>query len=218
MLTVELSTSATRLQHRHAGAIAALVLISLLSSLSGFHVHGSISNSWEGFLWGIADPVWGIADPVISLDRLASLVAIGLLSAVMVRGALIAAAFVSAGVFGTVIHLFQVDLAGAEIGLATSTIAIGAMLMMSKKPNWMLLSLLGAIAGLFHGYASTGSAIETGMMPLVIYVLGVTLTQCAVVMSAREIYPMLPNRMRFAGLAFSAIGIVCLGNAINLVI
>jgi urease accessory protein len=211
MLTVELSTSATRLQHRHAGAITALVLISLLSSLSGFHIHPPISNSWEGFLWGIADPV-------ISLDRLASLVAIGLLSAVMVRGALIAAAFVSAGVFGTVIHLFQVDLAGAEIGIATSTITIGAVLMMSKQPNWLLLSLLGAIAGLFQGYASTGAAIETGMMPLVIYVLGVTLTQCAVVMSAREIYAMLPNRMRFAGLAFSAIGIVCLGNAINLVI
>ncbi|MDZ8051729.1 MAG: HupE/UreJ family protein [Aulosira sp. ZfuVER01] len=211
MLTVELSTSATRLQRRHAGAIAALVLISLLSSLSGFHVHASISNSWEGFLWGIADPV-------ISLDRLVSLVAIGLLSAGMVRGALIAAAFVSAGVFGTVIHLCHVNLAGAEIGIATSTIAIGAMLMLSKQPNWVLLSLLGAIAGLFHGYASTGSAIETGMLPLVIYVLGVTLTQCAVVMSAREIYAMLPNRMRFAGLAFLAIGIVCLRNAINLVI
>lgn len=211
MLTVELSTSATRLQRRHAGAIAALVLISLLSSLSGFHVHAPISNSWEGFLWGIADPV-------ISLDRLASLVAIGLLSAGMVRGGLIAAAFVSAGVFGTVIHLFHVDLAGAEIGIAASTIAVGAMLMMSKQPNWVLLSLLGAIAGLFHGYAGTGSAIETGIMPLVIYVLGVTLTQCAVVMSAREVYAMLPKRIRFAGLAFLAIGIVCLRNAINFVI
>ncbi|OUL25230.1 hydantoin utilization protein [Nostoc sp. RF31YmG] len=211
MLTVELSTSTTRLQRRHAGAIASLVLISILSSLSGFDFHPSISNSWEGLLWGIADPV-------ISLDRLASLVAIGLLSAGMVRGALIAAAFVSAGVFGTVMHLFQVNLAGAEIGIATSTIAFGAMLMMLKQPNWLLLSLLGAIAGLFHGYAGTGSAIETGMMPLVIYVLGITLTQCAVVMSAREMYSMMPNRIRFAGLAFFAIGIVFLRNAINLVI
>ncbi|OUL36665.1 hydantoin utilization protein [Nostoc sp. T09] len=209
MLTVELSTS-TRLQRRHAGAIASLVLISILSSLSGFDFHPSISNSWEGLLWGIADPV-------ISLDRLASLVVIGLLSAGMVRGALIAAAFVSAGVFGTVMHLFQVNLVGAEIGIATSTIAFGAMLMILKQPNWLLLLLLGAIAGLFHGYAGTGSAIETGMLPLVIYVLGVTLTQCAVVMSAREMYSMLPNRIRFAGLAFSAIGIVFLRNAINLV-
>ncbi|BAY13180.1 HupE/UreJ family protein [Calothrix sp. NIES-2098] len=211
LTTVELSTSATRLQHRHAGAIASLVLISLLSSLSGFHAHTAISNSWEGLLWGIADPV-------ISLDRLVILVAIGLLSAGMIRGGLIAAAFVSAGVFGTVIHLFHVDLAGAEIGVATSTIAVGAMLMMSKQPNWLLLSLLGAIAGLFHGYASTGSAIETGITPLIIYVLGVTLTQCAVVMSARETYAMLANRTHFAGLAFFAIGIVCLCNAINLVI
>jgi urease accessory protein len=211
MLTIKLSTSATRLQYRHAGAIAVLILISLLSSLSGFQVHQPIANSWEGLLWGIADPV-------ISLDRLASLVIIGLVSVGMVRGALIAAAFISAGVFGTVIHLFQVNLIGAEIAIAASTIAFGAMLIVSKRANWVLLSVLGAIAGLFHGYAGTGSVIDTGIIPLVIYILGVTLTQCAVVMSAREIYPMLPTKMGFTGLAFCAIGIVFLLNAINLVI
>jgi len=208
MLTVELSTSATALRLRHAGAIAALILLSLLCSLSGLPVHQSISNCWEGL-------IWGIADPVVGLNSLASLVAIGLLCSGINRGALIAASFLSAAVFGTVIHLFYVNLAGAEIGIAASTIAFGAMLMMSIQPNWLLPSVLGAIAGLFHGYAGAESIIDTEIMPLVIYVTGVTLTQCAVMMSARKIYPMLPNRIGFAGLAFCAIGIVFLGNAIH---
>ncbi|BAY25443.1 hydrogenase accessory protein [Calothrix sp. NIES-2100] len=209
MLTVELSTSAKDVKRSYAGAIAALALISLLISLSGFHGHPAISNSWEGLLWGIADPV-------ISLNRLASLVAIGLLSAGIIRGALIAASFGSAAAFGMVIHLFHVNIPGVQIGIATSTIAFGAMLMMLNKPNSVVLSVIGAIAGLLHGYAGAESVMDTGIMPLVIYVLGVTLTQCAVVMSAREIYSILPNKISLGGLAFCAIGIVFLGNAINL--
>jgi urease accessory protein len=207
MLTIGLSTSGKDIQIRHAVAIASLALISLLSSLSGFHEHPAISNAWDGLLWGIADPV-------INLNRLASLVAIGLLSAGMASGALTAASFGVAAAFGMVIHLFHVNLAGAEIGIAISTIAFSAMLMMLNKPNSVLLLVLGAIAGLLHGYAGAESVVEVGIMPLVIYVMGFALTQCAVVMSAREIYSMLPKKIPFAGLAFCAIGIVFLGNAI----
>ncbi|MDZ7961251.1 MAG: HupE/UreJ family protein [Aulosira sp. DedQUE10] len=210
MLTVELSISASALKRRHAGAIAALILLSLLCSLSGLSVHQSIFNCWEAF-------VWGIADPVVSLNSLASLVAIGLFCAGINRGALIGASFLSAAVFGTVIHLFNVNLAGAETGIAVSTIAVGAMLMMSIQPNWLLLSAVGAIAGLFQGYASAESIIDTEIIPLVIYVLGVAVTQCAVMMSAREIYPMLPSKIGFAGLTFCAIGIAFLGNAVHCV-
>ncbi|BAY33554.1 hydrogenase accessory protein [Nostoc carneum NIES-2107] len=207
MLTTELSTSATALKRRHAGAIAALILLSLLCSLSGLPIHQSISNSWEGLLWGIANPV-------VSLNSLASILAIGFLCAGMNRGALLAASFLSASVFGTVIHLFYANLVGAEIGIAASTIAIGAMLIMSIQPNWLLLSVLGAIAGLFHGYAGAESIINTEIMPLVIYILGVTVTQCAVIMSAKKTYPMLLNKIGFVGLAICAIGMPFLGNAI----
>lgn len=210
MLTIGLSTSGKDITHRYAVAIAALAVISLLSSLSGFHGHPAISNSWEGLLWGIADPA-------IDLNRLASLVAIGLLSAGIVRGAFIAASFGAAAAFGMVMHLFHVNLPGAEIGIAISTIIFSAILLIENKPNWIVVSVLGAIAGLLQGYAGVESVVNTGIIPLVIYVMGFALTQCALLMSVREIYSILPKKITFAGLAFCAIGIVFFGNAINLI-
>ncbi|MHC5595622.1 MAG: HupE/UreJ family protein [Nostoc sp.] len=216
----------SKLIHRHIGAIAALILISLLSSLSGTPDRHTISNCWEGFLWGLADPV-------ISLDCLVGIVAIGLLSSVFVRGAAIAGCFVLAAVLGIVIHLFQLNLPlpGMEIAIAESvgaamaisTILFGTMLMMPNQPNFMVLALVGVSAGLFQGYADAESIIEAGMIPILAYILGITLTLFAVAMSAREIGSamgmgeinrILPGKMSIAGFAFCAIGIVFLSNLI----
>ncbi|MEH2467153.1 HupE/UreJ family protein [Nostoc sp.] len=205
-----------KLMHRHIGAIAVLILISLLSSLSGIPDHHTISNCWEGFLWGLADPV-------IGLDRLTCIVAIGLLSSVFVRGAVIAGCFVLAAVLGIVIHFFQLNLLGTEIAIAISTIVFGTMLMMPNQPNFMVLALVSVSAGLFQGYADAESIIGAGMMSLVAYILGITLTLFAVTMSARkigvamgmgEINRILPWKISIAGFGFCAIGIVFLSNSI----
>lgn len=221
MFKIELSKSsdsgefsALKLQHRHIGAIAALVLISLLSSLAGSPTYHTISNCWEGF-------IWGIADPVIRLDRLALIVAIGLLSAGVVRGTWVAASFVIAALFGTVIYLSPIYLPGIQIAIAISTIAFGAMLVIPTQLNWVAFAMLSAIAGLFQGYANGESVMGLGMVTLVTYFIGVTLTQFAIVMSAREIgiifskgknHQALFSKTRLAGLAFCTIGIVFLGN------
>lgn len=211
MLKVGLSESSSKLQHRHLGAIASLILISLLCSWNGLPSHHAISNSWEGFLWGMADPV-------IGLDRLASVVAIGLLSAGVIRGSLIAASFVLAAILGMVIHLFWVNLPSIEIAIAFSSIFFGGMLVLPRL-HWLVLALLGAMAGLFQGYDNGQSIIEAGMIPLLAYILGVTLTQYAVVMSAREIgnaiahinkNGVLSKVIILVGFAFCAIGIVFL--------
>ncbi|WP_373525451.1 HupE/UreJ family protein [Nostoc sp.] len=204
------------LMRRHIGAIAALILISLLSSLSGTPVDHTISNCWEGFLWGLADPV-------ISLDCLVGIVAIGLLSSVFVRGAVIAGCFILASVLGIVIHTFQLNLPGTEIAFAISTIVFGTMLMMPNQPNFIILALVGVSAGLFQGYADAESIIGAGIMPLVAYIVGITLTLFAVAMSTREIAgaigmreinQILPWKIRIAGFSFCAIGIVFLSNSI----
>jgi urease accessory protein len=205
-----------RLMHRHIVAIAVLILISLLSSLSGTPVNHTISNPWEGFLWGLADPV-------IGLNCLVGIVAIGLLSSVFVRGAAIAGCFVLATVLGIVIHLFQLNLPGTEIAIAISTIVFGTMLMMPNQPNFIVLALVGISAGLFQGYADAESIIGAGMMPLIAYILGMTLTLFAVAMSAREIGTamgmgeinrILPWKISITGFALCAIGIVFLSNSI----
>ncbi|MEH2376914.1 HupE/UreJ family protein [Nostoc sp.] len=205
-----------KLMHRHIGAIAVLILISLLSSLSGTPDRHTISNCWEGFLWGLADPV-------ISLDCLIGILAIGLLSSVFVRGAAIARGFVFAAVLGIIIHLFQLNFPGTEIAIAISTIVFGTMLMIPNQPNFIVLALMGVSAGLFQGYANAESIIGTGIIPIIAYILGITLTLFVVAMSAREIGTamgmgeinrILPWKMSIAGFAFCAIGIVFLSNSI----
>ncbi|PHM09319.1 HupE/UreJ family protein [Nostoc sp. 'Peltigera malacea cyanobiont' DB3992] len=203
----ELNTS--KFMDRHVGAIAALILISLLSSLSGTPFEHTISNAWEAF-------VWGLADPVISLNCLVGIVAIGLLSSVFVRGAAIAGCFVFATVLGIVIHIFQLDLPGTEIAIAISTIVFGTMLMMPNQLNFLVLALVGISAGLFQGYANAESIVSAGTISVVAYILGIALTLFAVAMSAREIgvgmgmgeiNRILPWKISLAGFALCAIGI-----------
>ncbi|MEH2171788.1 HupE/UreJ family protein [Nostoc sp.] len=217
----ELKTS--KFMDRHVGAIAALILISLLSSLSGTPLNHTITNCWEAF-------IWGLADPVISLNCLVGIVAIGLLSSVFVRGAAIAGCFVFATVLGIVIHISQLNLPDTEIAMpsagaaiAISTIVFGTMLMMPNQLNFLVLALVGISAGLFQGYANAESIVSAGTISVVAYILGIALTLFAVAMSAREIgvgmgmgeiNRILPWKISLAGFALCAIGIVFLSNSL----
>lgn len=197
-----------KLLYRPMGAIAALVLISLLSSWSGLSSVHEISNPWDGFLWGMADPV-------LCLNMFVSMVAIGLLAAGIIRGSWIAISFVIAAIFGTVIHLLQISLPGVEIAIATISISCGVMLFMPNRPKFLTLLFLTAIAGLSQGYFSSESIIEADIMPSVFYIFGAALTQYAVVMSCRKIgntieLPSMPKTMSFLGIAICALSIVFL--------
>ncbi|QLE50697.1 hydantoin utilization protein [Nostoc sp. C057] len=207
----------SKFMDRHIGAIAALILISLLSSLSGTPDSHTITTWWEGFLWGLADPV-------IALDSLVGIVAIGLLSSMFVRGAAIAGCFALAAILGIVIHLFQLNFPGIEIAIAISTIVFSTMLMMPNQPNFVVLALMAISAGLFQGYTVADSIIGAEMLPLIAYIVGMTLTLFVVAMSAREIggamgmgeiNRTLPWKISIAGFALCAIGIVFLSNSIS---
>ncbi len=169
------------------------------------------TNFVEGFLSGLAHPV-------IGLDHLAFVIAIGLIAAGQVNGTIIPAGFVLAALVGTGIHLLNFDLPAAEIAIALSVVTFGVMLAIPHKPNWIVLLVVGAIAGLFHGYAYGEAIIGAGMMPLVAYLLGFSLIQYAIAMLARAVGNLIihktPNKqiMRLCGLAIGAIGIVFLTN------
>ncbi|MEH2069838.1 MAG: HupE/UreJ family protein [Nostoc sp.] len=201
---------------RHIGAIAALILISLLSSWSGTPAIRAISNSWEGFLWGVADPV-------ISSKCLVGIITIGLLSAIFARGALIVGCFVLAAVLGIVIHLFQLNLPGTEIALAISTIVLSIMLIMPNQANFIVVALASVSVGLFQGYTHGQSIVEIQVIPLIMYILSMILTQLAVAISVRQIgnamgigetNRILPWKISIAGLSLCAIAIVFLSNSI----
>jgi urease accessory protein len=201
----------SKLLYRHVYAIASLLLISLLSSFRLSQPHQFIFNWFDGFLGGLAYPVLG-------LHHLVSIVAIGLLSGGVVRGALIPGAFVLATLLGTVNHLLYLNLPGAETAIAFFTIVFAVMLAIPDQPNLMVLLLLTATAGLFHGYTYGQAILETPISPQVGYMIGLTLTQYVIAMSAREIGNIISmgklQNIRFAGFAFWAIGIVFLSYSI----
>jgi urease accessory protein len=209
MLTTSTPTAVMKLQHRQMGAIAALILISLLSALSGLSLHHQITNSWDGFLWGVADPV-------LHFDSLARILGIGLISTGIVHGSFITMSFVLASVLGVLTHLSTFHLPGAEIAIAIFTIGFGAILVMPHRPNWLIVVVLGAIAGLLQGYVSGQAINEIDIISLLTYTLGFSLTQYAVATSTTRLFKdTLSTMIRFAGFAFIAIGFVFCGNFIN---
>lgn len=200
-------------------AIAAVVCIALLSAAQQALAHHAVggrtpSNFFEGFLSGLAHPL-------IGLDHFAFVVAIGLLAAGQARGAFIPAGFVLTALAGTGIHLLSLDFPAAEMAVALSVITVGAMLVMPNRLSWLVLAVLVAIAGLFHGYAYGESIVGAQMTPLVAYLLGFTLIQYVVALVAQAIGNVLIQRtankalplMQFAGFAICAIGVVFLTNS-----
>lgn len=173
------------------------------------------SNLFEGFFSGLAHPL-------IGLDHFAFVVAIGLLAVGQVRGAFIPVGFVLAALAGTGIHLLNLDLPASEIAIAGSVIVFGALLLTPNKPNWMVLLALGALAGLFHGYAYGEAIVGAGMTPLVAYLLGFTFIQYGVALVAMLLGNAVSRKsatqplpwQRFAGLAICSIGVVFLSNSV----
>jgi urease accessory protein len=207
-------------QYRLMGAIAALILISLITSSGGSPMKHTISNCWEGF-------IWGIADPVIALDRLAGIVAVGLLSARFVRGAWIGLAFVFAAFLGQIIHLGSLNLPaiapGMEIAIAFFSIIFGIIFLLPTQISWLACTVLSVIAGLFHGYADSQAIIGAQISTMATYLLGVSLTQTAIVLSARKIGIIFTKQaskqifhktIRWVGLTFCTIGVVFFANAV----
>ncbi len=202
-------------------AIAAFACIALLSTAQQALAHHPIggrvpSTFFEGFLSGLAHPI-------IGLDHFAFVVAVGLLAAGQARGALIPTGFVLAALVGTGIHLLSLDLPAGEIAIAVSVITFGTMLASPNRPNWAVLVVLAAIAGLFHGYAYGEAIVGAQMMPLLAYLLGFTLIQYVVALvaflignavsksSATQTLPWL----RLAGLAIFSIGVIFLMSSIG---
>jgi len=173
------------------------------------------TNFWEGFLSGLAHPV-------IGLDHFAFVVAVGLLSAIEKQGFLIPVAFVLAAIGGTGLHLMGLDLPLPEVVISASVLAFGVMLAMKDRPQAIALAVLGAIAGIFHGYAYGESIVGAEMTPLVAYLAGFTIIQLIVALIAYKIgkfwmekfidQPLL--NLRFAGFTICGAGAAFLAGAI----
>ncbi|MGL5074445.1 MAG: HupE/UreJ family protein, partial [Waterburya sp.] len=134
------------------GVFGVLLAINFFTNTSPALAHHPMggklpSNFTEGLLSGLGHPVIGI-------DHLAFVIAIGLLAALTNRlGMVIPLAFMLTTAVGTLIHLQSIDLPVVELVISASVLLIGILLAQTNQTNLVLLTIISAIAGIFHGYA-----------------------------------------------------------------
>jgi urease accessory protein len=194
-------------------AIATLTLLGLSALPAAAH-HPTGGDAPSNMLEGLLS---GIAHPIIGVDHLAFVIATGLLAAVTGLGIWLPVAFVVASLIGTGLHLQEMDLIGVETLISASVLAFGILLASPKLPprGWVLG--LGAIAGIFHGYAYGEAVIGAEMTPILAYLVGFGVIQLGVAIAAQIIATRtLPNataesgspkmNLRFAGFVICGAG------------
>jgi urease accessory protein len=126
----------------------------------------------------------GLGHPVIGIDHFAAVVAVGALAAAHRAGAGLAVAFVIAMMLGVAAHLAGTTVPGAELLVALSVIALGAVLV--RKRDLSLGAALGAFAivGLIHGYALGESIYGAERTPLIAYLAGLAVIQSVIALAA----------------------------------
>jgi len=161
----------------------------------------------------------GLAHPVIGIDHLAMILLIGAYCAATRQGLKPLVAFVSAGMLGCLVHAARWDLPKAEAGVGASLVLLGVAACVLVRPRRALaIALLGAF-GVLHGYAYGESIVGAEPTPLVAYLLGLTVVQCALGALAWRVArpadqgaidPTRLTLLRALGLASAAIGAAAL--------
>lgn len=193
-------------------SFATLTAIWVLSSAQQVQAHhpmgGQLPSSWlEGFLSGLAHPM-------IGPDHFAFVIAVGLLAATKPKGIFLPIAFLGTALIGSSLHLLGMSLPGLEWVVSGSVLMFGILLALKTRPSLGILVGLGAIAGIFHGYAYGEAIFGAERTPLLAYLAGFTIIQCAVSLLAMGIGTFALNpfsqqsglSLRFAGFVISGAG------------
>lgn len=207
-----LSLSRTKILNLQSCSILVLGLASLLMVSPPALAHHPLgerlpANAFEGFLSGIAHPMIGV-------DHFVFVIAAGLVGALASRGIIIPIAFIMASLGGTGLHLLSFDAPAPEAVISASVVAFGIVLALGLRSNLILVSTLGVIAGLFHGYAYGEAIVGAEMTPLLAYLLGFFSIQLVISLAAWKIGKLqlahnasqgLLN-LRFVGFAIAGVG------------
>ena len=177
---------------------------------------GAVPNTF------IAGFMSGLGHPVIGIDHLVFVIAIGLLAALNKKwGIIIPAAFVVATAGGTGIHLQSVDLPVPELIISASVLVMGIFLAQENQTNPALLTVVSAIAGIFHGYAYGESIVGAETQALTAYLLGFCAIQLVISAIAFYLGKWAIDRphksamlLRFAGFAVCGVGFAFLSQTI----
>ncbi|MBF2002743.1 MAG: HupE/UreJ family protein [Synechococcales cyanobacterium M58_A2018_015] len=200
---------------RTLSAIGMLLALPFAAPALAHHAMGGQlpANGFQGFLSGLAHPV-------IGLDHLAGVIAVGLLAATQQRGFWLPVVFLAAALAGTGIHSLGWNLPALEIAVSGSVLLVGMLLAMETRPKLGVLIGLGAVMGLFHGYAYGESIVGAEPAPLFAYLLGFTLVQLLIALLAWRIGRTVLQRssaalgLRFAGFTICGVGAAFLSSVV----
>ncbi len=152
----------------------------------------------------------GLGHPIIGLDHFAAVVAVGCLAAAHRAGTALAVGFVLAMMAGVALHVHGATVPGADLLVALTVIALGALMLRRRAMPASAALALFACVGLVHGYALGESIYGAEPAPLYAYLAGLALIQSAVALAAMSVARVLliePLRLRLLGAGIAGIGI-----------
>ncbi len=157
----------------------------------------------------------GLGHPIIGLDHFAAVVAVGCLAAAHRAAPALALGFVLARVAGVAIHLQGASVPGAEILVALSVIALGAIILRDRGMPAGAAVTLFVVVGLLHGYVLGESIFGAETTPLYAYLLGLAVIQSALMLAVIwTIRKVAKSRAQVANVRLIGAGIFGIGLAV----
>lgn len=184
-----------------------ILLVNITAPALAHHPFGGTTPStWiQGFLSGIGHPV-------IGPDHFVFTIVVGLLATRLKPAWAVPVAFLAAALGGTGLHLMEWDLPAPEFIISLSVLVFGILAAYGRQLDVWIVVVLGAIAGIFHGYAYGEAVVGAEMTPLFSYLAGFTLIQAVVIGVSASIVQKLftpANRsawLRYAGFIACGVG------------
>jgi urease accessory protein len=194
---------------RTAFAVLAALLAGM-GTASAHHVMGGGLPST--FSQGLLS---GLGHPVIGPDHLAFLIAVGIAVGVGGLSLALPIVFVAASAIGVALHVYGLDIPGAELVIALSVIIAGVLVARGRALPLGAWAALFGLAGLAHGYAYGESIFGAEPTPLWAYLAGLVIVQSALTVgvalvtrrSGAEVSALAP---RLAGAAIVGVGLTAL--------
>jgi urease accessory protein len=173
------------------------------------------ANAFEGLMSGLAHPILGF-------DHFLFVLAIALLALRVSVGLWLPVAFVLGGLGGAIFHVSSGLLPWGEVGVTLSLALAGFFLAREQAPQSGAMVIMGAIAGLFHGYAFGEAIFGAEMSPLWSYLLGLTVIQLGVAATVYGVAKLVSDRLgqnpltllRYAGFTFLGTGLAFLSGVV----
>jgi urease accessory protein len=195
---------------RRTAFTAIAFLLAMTGAASAHHVMGGGLPST--FSQGLLS---GLGHPVIGPDHLAFLIAVGIAVGAGGLSLALPIVFVAASAIGVALHVYGLDVPGAELIIALSVILVGFLIARGRALPLGAWAALFGFAGAAHGYAYGESIFGAEPTPLFAYLAGLVVIQSALsvgvaLVTRRSGAEMSALAPRLAGAAIIGVGLTAL--------